>query len=78
MTLQDMNRLVGQELEHIPNWPEPQNMLRMVYAMSRKRSLGKKARVAKSRDDVLRESIAVVKKERPDWTELFDRGYFKI
>jgi hypothetical protein len=78
MTLKEMNAVVGQELEHIPTWPEPQNMLRFTYAALRKNSLGKRARAVKSRDDVLRESIAIVKKTNPQWAEQFDRGFFKV
>ena len=78
MTLKEMNTIVAEELEHIPNWPEPQNMLRMLYAAKRKHSLGKKARVPRSRAEVLQESIAVVKKENAEWTEQFDREFFKL
>jgi hypothetical protein len=78
MKLQEMNSVVANELEHIPNWPEPQNHLRMVYAALRKNSLGRKARGPKSREEVLRESIAIVKKDSPTWAEQFDRDYFKV
>lgn len=77
MTLKEMNAIVADELEHIPNWPEPQNDLRMFYAMLRKQSLGRKAVGVKSREDVLRESIAIVKKTNPNWSAEFDRDYFK-
>jgi hypothetical protein len=78
MKLQEMNSIVADELEHIPKWPEPQNMLRMVYADLRKNSLGKKAHWPKSREEVLRESISIVKKNSPSWAEQFDRDYFKV
>jgi hypothetical protein len=78
MTLAEMNRMVGEELEHIPNWPEPQNMLRMTYAMLRKISLRKKTADVKSRHDVLRESIASVKETNPDWQEQFDCKFFSL
>lgn len=78
MTLKEMNMVVGEELKHIPKWPEPQNILRMVYADLRKHSLGKKARAPKSREEVLGESIAIVKKTNPTWAEQFDRDYFKV
>jgi hypothetical protein len=78
MTPKEINRLVGYELKHIPNWPELQNMLRFVYAALRKISLGKKARGVKSREDVLRESIPIVKKTNPNWMEQFPPGFFKV
>jgi hypothetical protein len=78
MTLKEMHAIVAEDLKHIPDWPEPQNMLRYTYSSLRKHSLGKKARGQKSRDDVLRESIAIVKKSNPDWAERYDRDYFEV
>ncbi len=78
MTRYEMNNIVGEDLKHIPKKPEPQNLLRMTYALMRKQSLAKQARGIKSREDVLRESIAFVKKSNPQWTAQFDPGYFAI
>jgi hypothetical protein len=78
MTLKEMNAIVSEELKHIPDGPEPQNMLRFAYSAGRKNSLGKNARGQKSREDVLRESIAIVKNQVPTWAEQFDREFFKL
>ena len=78
MSLKEMNALVRDELKHIPDWPEPQNFLRMAYAALRKNSLGKKARGVKTREQVLRESIDSVKQSNPDWSPQYDREYFKM
>jgi hypothetical protein len=73
-----MNAIVAEELEHIPRGMEPQNMLRYTYASLRKSSLGKNAATRKSREDVLRESIAIVKKVDATWQPQFDRDFFKL
>jgi hypothetical protein len=78
MKRQEMNTILADELKHIPKWPEPQKMLRFVYAALRKNSLGKKARGLKSREAVLSESVAIVKKTNPQWAEQFDRDYFNV
>lgn len=78
MTVHAMNSIVTAELAHIPDWPEPQNALRMLYAAKRKHGLGKKAVRVQSREEVLQESIAFLKKDNPDWTEQFDREFFKV
>ena len=39
---QQMREKVKNELEHIPNWPDPQGELRMIYNIRRMHSLSKK------------------------------------
>jgi hypothetical protein len=78
MKLAEMNAIVSDELKHIPEYPDPQNILRFTYAALRKSSLGKRAQVRLCREDVLRESVAIVKNTNPNWTEQFDREFFKM
>jgi acyl-CoA-binding protein len=54
MNRKEMNAIVSQELKEIP---KQQSLLRDVYTMFRRHSLGKKAKGKKSAADVLQESI---------------------
>jgi hypothetical protein len=77
MTRDAMNRLVGSELEHIPDWPgEHQSELRMIYALRRRASLGKNAVGTKAPGEVMRESVASVRKNNPSATLYYDAGFF--
>jgi hypothetical protein len=78
MNLREMNSIVSTELEHIPTWPEPQNMLRFVYSSLRKHSLGRKATKSQTKEDVLRRSIAIIKEKDPNWVEAYDRDFFQL
>ena len=78
MNFREMNSIVSSELEHIPSWPEPQNMLRFMYSSLRKNSLGKKAKVPQTKADVLQRSIAIVKETNPGWVETYDHDFFRL
>jgi hypothetical protein len=71
-----MRELVREELTRIPDWPDPQNELRMVYWMRRMRSLGRKATREQSRGQVLRECVGVLQREYPTHAFRFDEQYF--
>ena len=53
-----MQEKVKAELEHIPDWPEPQGELRMIYQTRRMHSLGKKAVSKQTAKEVLKECIS--------------------
>jgi hypothetical protein len=74
--LKEMRRQVLEELEHIPDWPEPQRDLRAIYWALRMRSLGRKAKSRTTASKVLLESIEHLKKYHTSYEPVYDRGYF--
>lgn len=74
--LKQMREIVLQELEHIPNWPEPQGELRMVYWSRRMHSLGRKVDKQKTAREVLEESIASLRIDYPDSIFEYDEEFF--
>ena len=77
MTREVMNKLVGEEMEHIPKHPkEHQSELRMTYALLRKANLGKNGDPTKTRGDVMRESVASVRKRTSAAPLDYDKTYF--
>lgn len=74
--LKQMRELVLRELEHIPNWPEPQGELRMVYWNRRMHSLGRKVNRQKTAKEVLEESIAFLRRDYPDFKFEYDEQFF--
>jgi hypothetical protein len=84
LKLKQMREKVLKELEHIPDWPEPQKDLRMIYWFQRMHSLGKKAKVKKTAKEVLEECIAYLKKhggvyykKGSDYEFLYDKEFFE-
>ena len=71
-----MQEKVKEELKHIPDWPEPQNELRMIYQTSRMRSLGKKAERKQTAKEVLERCISRLKDDYPDFHFLYDENFF--
>lgn len=76
MKLQDMHSQIQEELAHIPDWPEPQGELRMLYNVKRMRSLGKKAECKNTRSHILEESIQQLKGDYPNCEFKYDREFF--
>lgn len=76
--LTEMRETVNEELKHIPRGSWPQNMLRMFYQPLRMRSLGKKAKTNKTKEDVLLESINAVKREYPGFAPEYENKFFKL
>jgi len=74
--LKQMREIVLRELEHIPNWPEPQGELRMVYWNRRMHSLGRKVNRQKTAKEVLEESIASLRRDYPDFKFEYDEQFF--
>ena len=79
MTHEEMQRVVDEELEHIPKGDKraPQNELRMIYNMLRWRSLGPNAEGIQTKEDVLREAIKSVRGRHPRFTPQYDSDYFQ-
>ncbi len=76
MQLKEMLSQVGAELAYIPDWPEPQGELRMLYNVKRMRSLGKKAERKNTRFQVLEQSIQQLKGDYPNYEFKYDREFF--
>ena len=74
--LKTMQERVKEELEHIPDWPEPQAELRMIYQTRRMHSLGKKATSKQTAKEVLKECISDLKPKHPDFQFLYDEDFF--
>jgi len=74
--LKQMRETVLKELEHIPNSPEPQGELRMVYWSRRMHSLGRKGDKQKTAKEVLEESIAFLKRDYPNFEFEYDEEFF--
>jgi len=73
-----MQEKVKDELEHIPDWPdpEPQNELRMIYNASRMHSLGDKVVRKQTAKEVLEECISRLKEDYPNFQFKYDEDFF--
>jgi hypothetical protein len=76
LKLKQMRAKVLGELQFIPDWPDPQGELRMVYWMRRMNSLGKKATTEKNAKEVLMECIIYLKKDYPNFRFKYDKKFF--
>jgi len=74
--LKTMQESVKEELEHIPDWPDPQGELRWVYNASRMHSLGKKATSKQTAKQVLEGCISRLKNDYPDFQFKYDEDFF--
>ena len=76
MRAREMNRLVKDELEHIPReyGNLPQNMLRAVYNVTRRYGL----KLGEKKEKALARSIEALKKDYPGWRPSYDREYFRL
>jgi len=73
---EEMQEKVNEELKYIPEWPEPQNELRMIYQTRRMHSLGKKATSKQTAKEVLEKCISDLKPEYSDFQFLYDEYFF--
>lgn len=71
-----MQEKVKEELKHIPKGEGPQNELRLIYNMSRMRSLGKKAERKQTAKEVLERCISRLKDDYPNFQFLYDEDFF--
>ncbi|MFX0200167.1 MAG: hypothetical protein ACFFCW_28945 [Candidatus Hodarchaeota archaeon] len=74
--LKKMREKVKEELKHIPDWPEPQNELRLIYWDSRMHSLGKKAKSKQTAKEVLEGCISHLREHYPDFQFKYDEDFF--
>lgn len=79
LTLNQMNQLIREELEHIPRGDpnSPQNQLRMAYRMARIHSLGAKAKQKQTAKDVLLAQIEFVRTKHPTFQFDFNKDFFE-
>jgi len=76
--LRGIREKVKKELKYIPRGDIYQNELRMAYWLFRMHSLGKKAKVKETKEDVLKKSIEAVKRDYPDFIPTYDKNFFKL
>ena len=76
MNAKERNRLVKDELEHIPRQYGnlPQNLLRAAYNSTRRYGL----KVGEAKEKALARSIEGLKKDYPAWQPTYDREYFRL
>ena len=76
--LKKMQEKVKEELEHIPDWPDPdpQKELRMLYNVCRMRSLGKKATSKQTAKEVLMKCISDLQPKYPNHRFKCDEDFF--
>lgn len=74
--LKKMQEWVKEELKHIPDRPEPQGELRMIYQTRRMHSLGKKVVSEQTAKEVLKECISHLKDDYSDFQFLYDENFF--
>ncbi|MCX9011363.1 MAG: hypothetical protein OIN66_09605 [Candidatus Methanoperedens sp.] len=76
--LKEMREQVKKEMEHIPRGSYLQNMLRLYYQPLRMNSLGKKAQMDATKEDILLQSIDAVQKEHPEFIPQYNENFFII
>ena len=69
---------VKKEMEHIPRGSYLQNMLRLYYQPLRMNSLGKKAQMNATKEDILSQSIDAVQKEYPEFVPQYNAKFFIV
>lgn len=76
--LKEMREQVKKELEYISRGNTSQNELRMHYWPLRMHSLGKKAKISETKEEILKKSIEAIKKDYPDFVPIYDKKFFKL
>jgi hypothetical protein len=76
--LTDMRSKVRAELAHIPDWPQPQRELRMVYWSRRMASLGAKRREEGTPLEIVRRCIAQLEPDHAGHRFEYDELYFEF
>jgi hypothetical protein len=72
----EMREIVKEELVHIPESPDPQMELRMVYWNRRMHSLGRKSKRKKTAKEVLEESVRSLEQYYPNFEFKYDVEFF--
>lgn len=75
MKRDELNRKVAEELKHIPRGSLDQNMLREYYNGMRRHDLSLNS-ACPAKDSLLR-AIEAVRKDKPDFRAIYDRGFFQ-
>jgi len=80
MNKEEMDKLIGEELDHIPRGlrGSPQNLIRLYYSGMRKTSLRRDATTKTTKEDVLLQVINELKKNNPDFKPSYDPEFFVI
>lgn len=80
MKKEEMDKLVGKELDHIQSGLRGslQNYLRLYYSGMRKTSLREDAVTKLTKEEVLLQAINELKKDNPDFIPLYDTKFFVI
>ncbi len=78
--LAKMRETVKEEMNHIPRGSYRQNIFRQFYQGLRMESLGKKAKEAKTKEQVFEKALGGVRNSEkdPKFTPEYDREFFKI
>jgi hypothetical protein len=72
----ELNKKVSEELSHIPRGSFDQNMLRMCYNGMRRHDLGLNSVLPAN--NTLLKAIEWVRKDKPDFSPIYDREFFQI
>jgi len=80
MNKEQINKQVKTELEYIPRDRKGgiNNILREYYTSLREVNLGKNAKNSATKEDILRQSIELVKKDFPGFVQKYDETFFKL
>lgn len=75
MKREEMREKIKEELEYIPQGSFDQNMLRAYYNGMRARDLSQNPECPAR--DTLNKAIEAIKKEKPDFSPMYDRNFFE-
>jgi len=75
MKRDELNRKVNEELKHIPRGSFDQNMLRAFYNSMRRHDLGHN-QAFPAKNTLLR-SIEMLKRNKPNFSPMYDRDFFQ-
>ena len=78
MVLKQMNDKVGEELKHIPEWPnpQPQGELRAIYQNMRMNNLNEKTETERTAVEVLQQCIDFLRASHPSYEFIYDSEFF--
>jgi len=74
MKREELNEKVGEELKHVPRGSLDQNMLRATYNGVRRHGLS--INPACPAKDSLRTAIEAIRRDKPDFSPIYDRDFF--
>ncbi len=69
-----MNRILEEELEHIPKVYDdlPQSLLRCLYNATRRQNM----KFGETKEEAIVRSIEAMKKVNPSWEPTYDKAFF--